>query len=107
MPERLSVAFGLALALPFSTTGFGLTLGARLGAVASRLIVTDWLFVPPALVAVRVKGTLCVSLATVVLSQPGCELMVDSASTTLQLMVTSLVYQPLLPRVPAMLGAMI
>src|SRR5437762_1426530 len=105
--DSASFAFGLAVALPFSSTGFGLTLGARVGAVASRLIVTGWLFAPPALVAVHVKVMLFVSLVTVVVSQPVCELIVDSASTTLQLTVTSLVYQPLLPRVPATLGVMI
>src|SRR6266513_6520983 len=38
IPEPLSVAPALAVALPFRKTGFGDTLGARVGAVLSILI---------------------------------------------------------------------
>src|SRR4051812_3730050 len=69
---------------------------AMVGLVASRLIVTLWLLVPPALLAEQVKLTPLVSLVTLVLVQPLCELIADSLSTTLQLIVTSLMYQPLL-----------
>src|SRR5690242_6297188 len=76
------------------------------GAVASRLIVTNWLAVPPALVAVQVRVTPLVSLLRVLGSQPDCALIADSLSTALQLTATSLTYQPLLPRVPFTWGVM-
>src|SRR5262245_7959002 len=109
MPESASLAFGLAVALPPGTTGAGPTLGASVGAVASRLIVMLWLLLSPALVAVQVKVVPLarVSALRVIGSQPLWLVMVDSVSLTLQVRCTSLVYQPLLPSVPVTLGVMI
>lgn len=57
MPDKASEAFGVAVAVPCSKTGFGETLGASAGAVASRLMVTLCELVPPALVAMQVRET--------------------------------------------------
>jgi hypothetical protein len=62
--------------------------------------------VPPALVAQQVSVSPAVSVLIVVESQPIMEVMADSGSLTLQLTVTSLTYQSLVPRVPTMLGVM-
>ena len=71
------------------------------GALASRLIVTDSVLDPPALVAVQVKVTPVVSELTVPPLQPAdLELTVDSGSVTSKLTFTLLVYQPLSPSVP-------
>ncbi|HVE69693.1 MAG TPA: hypothetical protein VNB64_14055 [Solirubrobacteraceae bacterium] len=71
------------------------------GAVASRLTVTEFDAVPPVLVAEQVSVVPAVSALIVVGSvHPVDELIADSASTTAQLTVTLLVYQPLLPSVP-------
>jgi hypothetical protein len=67
------------------------------GAVASRLMVTDCELVPPALVALQVKVWPAVSVLTVVGPQPLEDVIDDSGSFTVQLMYTSLTYQPLLP----------
>ena len=75
----------------------------RLGETS--LIVTLWLAVPPALLAVQVKVMPIVSLVMLCVSQPLWLLMADSESLTFQLTVTSLTYQPLLPSVPLILGA--
>src|SRR5688500_14005558 len=72
--------------------------GRRLivGAVASRLSVTDRVVEPPALVAVQVKVTPVVSELTVAPAQPAdWEVTVDSGSATAKLTLTLLVYQPL------------
>lgn len=74
------------------------------GAVASRLMVTDCEFVPPALVALQMRVRPAVSELMVVDSHPVVEVIVDSGSDTVQLTVTSLTYQPLLPSVPLTLG---
>jgi hypothetical protein len=76
------------------------------GLVASRLIVTELLFVPPALVAVQVSVVPAVSALMVVDPQPLVEEIADSLSTTVHETVTLLVYQSLLPRVPLTLGEM-
>ena len=75
-----------------------------LGGVASRLMVTLAEFVPPALVTSQVRVVPAVSLSMVVKSQPLVEVMANSLSMTVQLTVTSLVYQPLSPSVPLTLG---
>ena len=95
--------------LLYQPLALGALLAAALmvGAVASRLMVTLWLAVPPVLVAAQVKVSPAVSALTVTGSQPLWLLMTDSASTTLQLRDTSLTYQPLLPSVPTTLGVMI
>jgi hypothetical protein len=74
------------------------------GAEASRLIVTEFELVPPALVAEHVNVVPEVSVLIVVLSHPVFDVIVDSLSTTVQLTVTLLVYQPLLPSVPVIVG---
>ena len=76
------------------------------GAVASRLIVTDCDDVPPALVAEHVKVVPAVSALTVVGSQPDADEIAVSLSTTPHVTVTSLTYQPLLPSVPVTFGVM-
>ena len=77
------------------------------GAVASRLIVTDWDEVPPALVAVQVSVVPVVSLVIVVEPHPELELIGDSLSMTVHETLTSLTYQPLFPSVPTTPGVMI
>jgi hypothetical protein len=79
---------------------------ATSGGVASRLSVTGWLALPPALVAEQVNVVPGVLAAIVVGSQPVLFVTADSGSVTLQLTVTSLVYQSLLPCVPATVGVM-
>ena len=71
-----------------------------LGAVASRLMVTDLLSVPPALVAEQVSVWPAVSELMVVGSHPVLLVMDDSGSLTFQLTVTLDVYQPFWPCVP-------
>ncbi len=70
MSDKLSEAFGEAVAVPPSKTGFGATVGASVGAVASRLTVTLSEDVPPALVAEQVKVASAVSSVTLTVSQP-------------------------------------
>jgi hypothetical protein len=70
------------------------------------LIVTDWDEVPPALVAWHVRVVPVVSVLMVVELQPLVDETVDSGSLTVQLTVTSLMYQPFVPNVPLMLGVM-
>src|SRR5690348_12687754 len=76
------------------------------GAVASRLMTTLLLCMPPLLLALQVSVVPLVSVLIVVGPQPVWLLMAESGSTTLQLTVTSEVYQPSLPRVPVRLGVM-
>ena len=77
------------------------------GLVASRLMVTELELVPPALVAEQVRVVPAVSVVIVVEPQPVLEEIAESGSDTVQLTVTSLTYQPLLPRVPATFGVML
>jgi hypothetical protein len=70
------------------------------GAVASRLITTCCEDVPPALVAEHVNVIPAVSVVTELAPQPVVDVTVLWASVTLQLTLTSLVYQLLLPSVP-------
>ena len=70
------------------------------GAVASRLIVTDCELEPPALVAEQVRVVPEVSALIRVEPHPVEEEMADSRSVTVQLTVTSDTYQLLAPRVP-------
>lgn len=86
-----------------SLSGSLLGVKVTVGGVPSRYTVTDCEEVPPALVAEQVSVVLVVSEAIVVVSQP-VEVNDDSGSVTLQLTITSLVYQPLLPKVPETVG---
>ena len=74
------------------------------GGVASRLMVTLPEALPPADVAAQVKEVPAVSAVSVTGSQPVVDWIVESGSTTFQEMVTSEVYQPLLPKVPVTTG---
>jgi hypothetical protein len=74
------------------------------GGVVSRFIVTDFVVVPPALVAEQEKVTPVVSLVTELLTQPVFELITDSGSVTVQVRVTLEMYHPLFPSVPLILG---
>ena len=74
------------------------------GRVASRLIVTDLLLVPPALVAVQVYVAPEVSAVIATVPHPLCAPIDDWASVTAQLTFTLLVYQPLAPSVPLTVG---
>jgi hypothetical protein len=105
-PDMASLAPGLAVAEPLSSTGLGETVGLKTGPVASRLIVMLFEAVPPALVAWQVKVIPVVSVATVWELQPVCMMTVDSLSITDQLTLTVLAYQPLLPNVPLIVGVM-
>src|SRR5262249_44080826 len=96
----------LAVAMPLRNTGLGETVGLKTGAVASRLRVTLFEVVPPALVAWQVKVVPVVSVATVWELQPVCMVTVDSLSITDQLRVTVLVYQPFVPKVPVIVEVM-
>ena len=78
----------------------------RFGADASRLMVTVWLAVPPALVAEHVNVSPVVSAVTLLGPQPVDDEIDDSASVTVQVRPTLLVYHPLVPRVPVMFGVM-
>jgi hypothetical protein len=106
MPEIESTAFALTVPLLPRMIVLGVTLGLSTGGVASRLIVTDCVDVPPALVALQVMVMLAVSVLIVVVLQPVLE-GVDSASVTLQLTMTLLVYQPFVPSVPVTVGVII
>ena len=64
-PEVVSLAPGLAVAVPLRSTGLGETVGLKSGAVTSRLMVTLWDEVPPVLVAWQVKVVPVVSVDTV------------------------------------------
>ena len=72
------------------------------GSVLSILIVAEADPVNPALlVAVHVSVVPAVSVLRVVVEHPVEEAMLDSGSVILHVTVTSLRYQPLLPKVPA------
>ena len=109
-PDKVSVQLQVTVTSTlFHPLAFGA--GVRLlkvivGGVASRLIVTDCELVPPALVAVQVKVVPAVSVLIVVELHPVLDVMLDSGSVTLQVTVTSLVYQPFVPKVPETLGVM-
>ena len=103
-PEPASDAFGVAVAVPPSGTDAGVTTGASVGAVASRFTVTDWLVVPPPLVAEQVDVVPAVSATTVELVQPVLDDTVESASLTVHEIAMSPVYQPSLPNVPTTCG---
>ena len=81
---------------------------ARTGGVRSILIVSDAVFVSPApLVAEQVNVDPAEPLVRVVVPHPAEEDAIpDTGSVTLQLAVTLLTYQPLLPNVPVICGAM-
>jgi hypothetical protein len=82
----------------------GVKAAAIAGTLTSRVIVTDELDVPPALVAEQVSVTPAVSELTVVEPQSVVEVTADSGSLTVQDTVTSLVYQPFRPSVPTTVG---
>src|SRR5215208_769118 len=69
-------------------------------------MVTDFVVVPPALVAeqVQVLPESSVSVVTTDISHPLEEVIGDSSSVVFQLTATSLVYQPSSPSVPTTLG---
>ena len=90
-----------------SAFGAGVALPPIVGAVASLFMVTDWELDPPALVAAHVSVVPAVLVLIVVGTQPLEDVIADSASVTVQLTVTSLVYHPLFPRVPATFGVII
>jgi hypothetical protein len=79
---------------------------SRWGRVVARLTTTDLLAVPPADVASHVKVVPAVSEVTVVASQPAVDVL-DSASRTSQVTVTSETYQPFFPAVPDTVGAIV
>jgi hypothetical protein len=83
--------------------GPGFADAVTLGAVASLLIVMEADAVPEALVAVQVNVRPLVSDVIVRAAQPDCEVILV-AEVTVQVRDTSLVYQPLLPRVPPTTG---
>jgi hypothetical protein len=104
-PEVASVNEPTTLAGDWFNRKAGAVVGhTTVGAVASRLIVTDSLLVPPALVAVQVSAVPVVSVLVVVKPHPVEEVIADSLSSTVQVTVTSLVYHPLLPSVPLTFG---
>jgi hypothetical protein len=74
------------------------------GTVMSALIVLLTEVVPPSLDAVQVNVAPVVSDVIVVASQPLVDRITDSGSTTVQLSVTFVVYQPFVPSVPKRTG---
>src|SRR5919109_2100250 len=74
------------------------------GAVLSILNVFETVVTPPSLSAVHVSCVPVVLAVSVTVLQPFVERMIDSGSTTDQLTVTLLVYQPPLPSVPETTG---
>jgi hypothetical protein len=78
---------------------------AAVGGVVSRLMVTDWEMVPPALVAVQVKVAPPVSVLTLPAPHPEVDVTLESGSLTIQPIPTLLTYHPLAPRVPVTVGA--
>jgi len=74
------------------------------GTVMSALIVLLTDVVPPSLDAVHVNVVPVVSDVIVVASQPLVDRITDSGSTTVQLSVTFVVYQPFVPSVPKRTG---
>jgi hypothetical protein len=89
---------------PFSPGVPELTCRVAVGAVASRLMVTELEIVPPELVAVQVKVTPRVSVLTLPAPHPEVEVTLESGSLMIQPMLTLLTYHPLDPRVPVTLG---
>ena len=86
--------------------GAGAAEPEMVGAVTSRLMVTDCVLVPPALVAEHVNVVPAVSIVTLLDPQPVLDVIVDSGSATVHETPTLLVYQPLLPSVPLTVGVM-
>lgn len=76
------------------------------GGVASRLIVTDAVAVPPPRVAEQVSVVPLVSVVMLVASQPVVDEIADSLSTTVHVTEMSLTYQSALPGVPVTVGVM-
>src|SRR5687767_6369373 len=74
------------------------------GGVVSRLIVIVTVVSPPSLAAEHVRRVPTVSVVSVLASQPVDHRMADSGSSTRQLTVTLLTYQPLAPSVPKISG---
>jgi hypothetical protein len=103
-PDVASAGPGAAVAGRLNPTGFGVTEGASVGFVASRLTVTDCAVVPPALVALQVKVVPAVSVDTAAGAQPVVNEIVESESLIDHDTVTSLVYQPFVPSVPVTVG---
>ena len=116
-PETVAVAGVDVPSVTFATTlppepartntGPGMpTAHVTVGSVASRFTSTEDDVVPPALVASHVSSRPVVSAFTVVGSQPVCDEIADSGSSTVQETSTLLTYQPLEPRVPVTEGVM-
>ena len=76
------------------------------GGVASRLMVTEFELLPPALVALQVKVAPVVSVLTLAAPQPEVEVTLESGSVTIQPTLTFPTYQPSAPAVPVTLGVM-
>src|ERR671922_843221 len=74
------------------------------GGVLSILNVFETVETPPSLSARQVSSVPVVFVVSVTVLQPDVERMIDSGSTTVQLTVTLLVYQPAFPKVPETTG---
>ena len=96
-PDVASLAWSFAWIGPCSSTRFGETVGAITGAVASRLIVTSTVRVPPSDVAWQVNVVPVVSAETVWSPQPLWSTIWLSGSLTAKLTVGLPVYQPFAP----------
>ena len=109
-PESASLHAKLTVGAPVLTlyqpvtAGAGVVLPLIVGGVASFLMVTLDVDVPPAEVAEHGKVTPAVSEVTLWGSHPVRELIADSASVTVNETPTFDVYQPLLPSEPVMVG---
>ena len=88
---------------PFESAGRA-GAAVTVGAVMSALIVLLTVVEPPSLDAEQVNVAPLVSDVIVVASQPLVDRITDSGSTTVQLSVTLVVYQPFVPRVPKRTG---
>ena len=83
-----------------------LTERTAVGGVASRLIVTEFEVLPPALVALQVKVVPEVSALTLAAPHPDIDVTLESGSVTIHPTLTFPTYQPFAPRDPVTLGVM-
>src|SRR5215470_1619602 len=94
--------------LPLAGSTIGVTKVLITAGVLSILTVTDAdVDRPTPFVAEHVNVTPVVSAVSIVAVQPDEDAIPDSGSITFQLTLTLLLYQPLLPNVPAICGVII
>ena len=105
-PAETNETATLVLFQPLALGGGVAEAVGAFGADASRLMVTDALLVPPALVAEHVNVVPAAAVSVVMLEGPQSveDEIDDWGSVTVHVRPTSLVYQPPEPSVPVMFG---